>query len=190
MSTKIYTKTGDKGQTGLLGGKRVAKSDPRIEACGNLDELNAWLGLLGDLLMTQAEGKEAETFLRRIQERLFTAGALLACEPGRETKFALPWLLDSDVFALEQAIDGMETTLPSLKNFILPAGHPLVSQIHIARSICRKAERSAVMLDQLEPGVPPLVLQYLNRLSDYLFVFARATAHRLNVPEVPWIPAR
>ncbi len=199
---KIYTKTGDEGQTGLLGGKRVAKSDPRIEAVGNLDELNAWLGLIGDLFAARSEeGFPANAvapiddglpviLLRRIQERLFTAGALLACEPGQESKMKLPELVPGDVKALETAIDQMEATLPQLKNFILPGGHLLVSNIHVARGICRKAERSVVSLNEPGSGVPPLVIQYLNRLSDFLFVFARATGHQLNVPEIPWIPEK
>jgi cob(I)alamin adenosyltransferase len=188
MSTKIYTKTGDNGHTGLLGGKRVAKSDPRIEAIGNVDELNAWLGLLADLFSALPDGTGPAVLLRRLQEKLFTSGSLLACEPGKDLRMSLPELVVEDVRRLESAIDEMDARLPPLKNFILPGGHPLVSQIHIARSVCRKAERSVVLLEQLEPGVPPLILQFLNRLSDYLFVLARATGQQLKVEEIAWKP--
>jgi len=144
MSTKIYTRTGDKGQTRLLGGKRVAKSDPRIDACGNLDELNAWLGLLSDLFAAQPGGQASVGFIRPHPGAVVHRRGASRVRTGRENKIFSSALSAADVTTLETAIDKMETSLPALKNFILPGGHTLVSQIHITRSVCRKAERSAV----------------------------------------------
>src|ERR1700759_3466330 len=139
MSGKIYTKTGDKGTTSLIGGTKVTKSHLRIEAYGTVDELNSFIGLLGDHL-------DFPNILREIQDRLFTIGASPACDPEKEPKFAIPDLHDADIRLLEEAIDTMDTELPAMKSFILPGGHPAVSTAHIARCICRRAERGVVRL--------------------------------------------
>lgn len=180
MAFKIYTKTGDAGETGLFGGQRVYKHHHRIEAYGTIDELNSWIGLLRDLLPQQEQLRHE---LKTIQERLFTIGAYLATVPGKETP--TPDLKASDIELLEYAIDRMDDSLPTLKNFILPGGHPTVSQCHIARCVCRKAERRVVML-HTETPVDPLFIHYLNRLSDYLFTLGRYVARLLDAPEVVW----
>jgi cob(I)alamin adenosyltransferase len=182
MSFRIYTKTGDKGTTSLIGGTKVTKSHLRIEAYGTVDECNSFIGLLGDHLPT-----DFPTLLREIQDRLFTIGASLACDPEKEPKFAIPDLHEADIKTLEEAIDTMDAELPPMKSFILPGGHPAVSTAHVARCVCRRAERCVVRLMEEEP-VEPLVLQYLNRLSDYLFQLGRLIGHRLNIPEIPWKP--
>jgi cob(I)alamin adenosyltransferase len=171
---KIYTKTGDAGTTALFGGKRVSKSDLRVDAYGTVDELNSYLGLLRD---QQVDG------LLEIQDRLFTLGAMLATEPGN-TKVKIPHLVEADIVALEKAIDKMEEDLEPMKHFILPGGHQTVSFCHIARTVCRRAERLAVALNDVDP----LILKYLNRLSDYLFVLSRFLAKKLNAKETPWHP--
>ena len=169
---KIYTKTGDAGTTALFGGKRVSKADLRVDAYGTVDELNSYLGLLFE-----------EDLIIQIQDRLFTIGAILATEPGN-TKVKVPRLSEEDVIVLEKAIDKMEESLEPMKHFILPGGHPTVSFCHIARTVCRRAERIVVALD----NVDPLVIKYLNRLSDYLFVLSRFLSKKLNAKETPWIP--
>lgn len=179
---KIYTKTGDGGTTALLGGKRVPKSDLRIDAYGTIDELNSFLGLVRD----QAVNSHRAVFLKEIQDRLFTIGANLATVPGKD-KVKKPDLLPEDLSVLEQEIDRMETELPPLRAFILPGGHTAVSFCHVARTVCRRAERIAVQLASSEP-VSDLVIQYLNRLSDYLFVLGRKMAQELEVEEVTWAP--
>jgi cob(I)alamin adenosyltransferase len=181
MALKIYTKTGDKGTTSLIGGTKVFKSDLRIEAYGTVDELNSYIGLCKDLY----EDKKSVTVLQEIQDRLFTIGSSLACDPEKEPKMQIPDLKDSDVSLLETEIDRMNETLPVMKNFILPGGHPTVSHIHIARCVCRRAERCAVRLSETG-GVEPVIIQYLNRLSDYLFVLARFAGHQLGAAEIPW----
>lgn len=181
MAFKIYTKTGDKGETGLFGGKRLPKSHLRIEAYGTVDELNSYLGLIRDLL----ENETQRDLLKSIQERLFTVGSSLASDPDK--KMITPDLKISDIELLEQAIDSMNDALPPLKNFIFPGGHPTVSHTHIARCICRRAERRVVELAQHE-AVEEVVIQYLNRLSDYLFTLGRKIAQDLNAPEIPWQP--
>ncbi|HYC41173.1 MAG TPA: cob(I)yrinic acid a,c-diamide adenosyltransferase [Chitinophagaceae bacterium] len=181
MSTKIYTRTGDKGTTALIGGTRVSKSHERIEAYGTVDELNSHIGLCCDLLSDAATRKT----LQEIQDRLFTIGSSLACDPEKEPKLRIPDLSESDVIFLESEIDRMNAALPEMKNFILPGGHPTVSQLHIARCVCRRAERRVIALGEL---VPALVVKYLNRLSDHLFVLARYTGSLLNAPEIPWKP--
>ena len=185
MSTKIYTKTGDKGTTSLIGGTKVPKSDLRIEAYGTVDELNSYLGLLSDHL--NAAGC-VTPLLNEIQDRLFTIGASLACDPEKEPKLKIPDLKEEDIQALESDIDRMETELPPMKSFILPGGHVAVSTAHITRCVCRRAERACVRLQDQHLFVEPLVLRYLNRLSDYLFVLARYTGHCLFIPDVPWKP--
>lgn len=183
MAFKIYTKTGDLGETGLFGGKRLPKHHLRIESYGTVDELNSWIGLLRDQASEDFEKKQ----LQEIQNLLFALGSNLASEPGK--KMPLPDVLPAHVMELEQAIDRMDTELPPLKNFILPGGHPLVSQCHIARCVCRRAERLVVALNEQEP-LSPILIQYLNRLSDYLFTLARYFSLQLNADEIPWVPGK
>ena len=178
---KIYTKTGDIGETSLFGGRRVSKSDLRIETYGTTDELNSWIGLLRDVNTNE---KERE-LLKEIQDRIFTLGAELAADPENQ-KLKTPDLHESDIEALEQAIDAMDTVLEPLKNFILPGGHVHVSYCHIARTVCRRAERMTVHLHSISE-VDPLIIKYLNRLSDYLFTLGRKMAKDLNAEEVNWI---
>lgn len=180
---KIYTRTGDEGTTALFGGRRVSKADLRIDAYGTVDELNSFLAVVRD----QEVNKKREHFLVQIQERLFVVGSILATEPGN-TKVKIPELLENDALALEEAIDQMETHLEPLRNFVLPGGHISVSHCHVARTVCRRAERAIVALNDME-NVNPLIIKYINRLSDYLFVLARTMAAELNVAETPWRPA-
>ena len=182
MSMKIYTKTGDKGNTSLIGGTRVSKAHLRIEAYGTVDELNSHIGLCKDLVTD----KESNTILEEIQDRLFTIGSALACDPAKETKMKIPDLREEDISLLEKEIDRMTAILPVMKSFILPGGHATVSQLHIARCVCRRAERCCVRLEAEKNEVEAIIPKYLNRLSDYLFVLARYISHRLNVPEIPW----
>jgi cob(I)alamin adenosyltransferase len=184
MSLKIYTKTGDKGNTSLIGGTKVPKSHLRIEAYGTVDELNSYIGLCKDLLAD----KHGKNILQEIQDRLFTVGSSLACDPEKEPKMKIPDLHETDVTLLEKEIDHMNDLLPAMKNFILPGGHPAVSHLHIARCICRRAERCCVRLETEKEEVESIVIKYLNRLSDYLFVLARYTSHQLNAEEIPWRP--
>jgi cob(I)alamin adenosyltransferase len=184
MAFRIYTKTGDEGMTGLIGGGRVLKSDHRIEAYGTIDELNSFLGLCRDLLK---DGQEKQ-LLGEIQDRLFVIGSEMAKDPARETKMKIPALKEEDVTALEKGIDRMDGALPEMKNFILPGGHPTVSHIHIARCVCRRAERNCVGLNQISP-LDPMIIRFLNRLSDYLFTLARFEGKQLGVEEIPWRPA-
>ena len=179
---KIYTKKGDSGETSLLGGTRVRKDHLRVEAYGAVDELNSWLGLIacGPLPAQQA------ALLLQVQELLFSAGSNLAADP-ENSRMSLPELRDQDTEALEQAIDQLESGLPELKNFILPGGHPAPAQVHIARCVCRRAERAVVRLAAESP-VEPRVVRYLNRLSDYLFVLARAVSQQTGTGEIPWKP--
>lgn len=179
---KVYTKTGDTGTTALLGGTRVPKSHIRIEAYGTVDELNSYLGLLKD----QKVNAHRKSFLKDIQDRLFTLGANLASDPEKNKRIA-PDLFESDVQILEKEIDTMDEGLPKMRNFILPGGHESVSFCHIARCVCRRAERLVIALSQNEK-VPNLIIVYLNRLSDYLFVLARKMGKELNVEEVLWRP--
>jgi cob(I)alamin adenosyltransferase len=183
MSTKIYTKTGDSGTTSLIGGTKILKSDLRIEAYGTVDELNSYIGLCRDLVPDNA----AKNILAGIQDRLFTIGASLACDPAKESKMKIPDLSEGDVRSLENEIDRMDEVLPEMKNFILPGGHSTVSLLHIARCVCRRAERCCVRLRE-ESGEDDFIIKYLNRLSDYLFMLARYIAHVLKVEESPWKP--
>jgi len=182
MSLKIYTKTGDKGTTSLIGGTKVPKSHLRIEAYGTVDELNSFIGLVSDQ-QTDAQSKKV---LNEIQDRLFTIGSSLACDPEKEPKLKIPDLKESDVQFLEKEIDKMNESLPEMKSFILPVGHVAVSTTHIARTVCRRAERNCVNMQQQKMEIEPLIIIYLNRLSDYLFILARYTGHLLNVKEIPW----
>lgn len=179
---KIYTKTGDTGTTALLGGKRVSKSNTRIEAYGTVDELNAYIGLLRDNTTTPARA----AFLKNIQEILFVMGSNLATSPGKD-KVRKPDFDKEDIRALEQEIDEMESQLAPLTKFILPGGHQVVSFCHLARTVCRRAERCVVLLQE-EEKVEADIIQYLNRLSDYLFVLGRLLAKELNVEEITWEP--
>ena len=181
---KIYTKTGDDGTTSLIGGTKVPKSHLRIEAYGTIDELNSYVGLCRDLL----DDENSRATLQEIQDRLFTIGSALACDPQKETKMKIPDLLESDIVFLEKEIDRMNETLPEMKSFILPGGHPASSQLHVARCICRRAERCCVRLDQDGMDTEPVIRKYLNRLSDHLFVLARYTAHINGAIETPWRP--
>lgn len=181
MPFRIYTKTGDRGETALFGGKRVPKNYLRVEAYGTIDELNAFIGLLNDAV----EQVETREVLLQIQHRLFSIGANLASDPG-QTAPAVD-LKPDDIQVLENGMDTMDERLPELKNFILPGGHPTVSLCHVCRTVCRRAERQVVALHQEEP-VDELVLQYLNRLSDYFFVLARHLAQLTGASEVIWKP--
>lgn len=179
---KIYTKTGDSGQTSLIGGTRVSKHDLRVECYGTTDELNAYIGLLRSYNLTKQGADE----LLEIQQLLFAIGALLAADPER-SKMNLYDLTNDDILFLEKAIDRMEESLEPLKNFILPGGNAIVSHIHIARCICRRAERLIVQLGATS-AVPENIVIYINRLSDYLFVLARAIAKDTGSPEIKWFP--
>ena len=182
MSMKIYTKTGDKGTTSLIGGTKVSKAHLRIEAYGTVDELNSYTGLCKDLI----QDNNSKTVLQEIQDRLFTIGSALACDPQKETKIKIPDLKEEDINLLENEIDRMNEILPPMKSFILPGGHPSISHLHIARCICRRAERCCVRLESEQNEVAPIIIKYLNRLSDYLFMLARYAGHLLNVAEMPW----
>ncbi|HEV2352901.1 MAG TPA: cob(I)yrinic acid a,c-diamide adenosyltransferase, partial [Puia sp.] len=176
---------GDKGTTGLIGGTKVSKSHDRIDAYGTVDELNSFIGLLSDHLNNAGT---ATPLLRAIQDRLFTIGSSLACDPEKEPKLKIPDLKEEDITTLEKEIDRMESELTPLRSFLLPGGHIAVSTAHVTRCVCRRAERACVRLQEHRLFVEPLVLQYLNRLSDYLFVLARFTARNLFVDEIPWRP--
>jgi cob(I)alamin adenosyltransferase len=185
MSSKIYTKTGDAGKTSLIGGTKVPKSHLRIEAYGTVDELNSYIGLLNDHLKTTAF-EPTKNILKEIQDRLFTIGSSLACDPDKEPLMKIPDLKEEDVLLLEKEIDAMNEKLPTMKSFILPGGDVAVSTAHINRCVCRRAERICVNMQEHDLFVDPLVIKYLNRLSDYLFVVARYIALLLNVAEMPW----
>lgn len=180
---KIYTKTGDKGQTSLIGGTRVPKYHPRIEAYGTVDELKSYIGLIRD----QEIDEGIKSLLIEIQDRLFTIESQLAHDPDTKLNRPLPEVYEEDVVKLEKAIDSMNEELPELSSFILPGGHVVVSHCHVARTICRRAERLCIRLAELHP-VKELNIKYLNRLSDYLFVLARKLGKDLNAPETPWKP--
>ena len=184
MSAKIYTKTGDKGTTSLIGGTKVPKSHRRIEAYGTVDELNSFTGLCLDHL----KANNIHNMLREVQDRLFTIGSALACDPDKEPKLKIPDLKEEDVTLLETEMDKMNEILPPMKSFILPGGHIAASALHVARCVCRRAERCCVRLQKKKDEIDPLIIQYLNRLSDYLFVLSRYAAHQLHVEEIPWKP--
>jgi len=179
---KIYTKTGDQGTTSLFGGKRVLKSDLRIDTYGTVDELNSWIGVLRD----QPVNENRNAVLIEIQDRLFTIGSILATEPGN-TKVKIPALTETDITFLEKEIDVMDTVLPPMKFFVLPGGHQAVSFGHVTRTVCRRVERLVIALNQVDP-INELVIKYLNRLSDYLFVLCRIMTHELQATETPWKP--
>jgi cob(I)alamin adenosyltransferase len=178
---KIYTKTGDKGKTSLIGGTKVSKADIRIETYGTVDELNAHIGLLAD----QPINQKRVDFLRNIQSNLFVIGSILALEEN--SKFKIPTLIKEDVENLEKAIDEIDSQVPPLKNFILPGGHQSISFAQVARCVCRRAERLVVHLSE-NIQIDELVIQYLNRLSDYLFMLCRMMHVELNIDEIAWKP--
>ncbi|MFY7887460.1 MAG: cob(I)yrinic acid a,c-diamide adenosyltransferase [Spirosomataceae bacterium] len=179
---KIYTKTGDKGFTSLVGGSRISKAELRIEAYGTVDELNSYIGMLRD----QEVNSIRKEVLKEIQDRLFTIGAILASEP-EQTRKQLPDLLMSDIDLLEQEMDTMDESLEPMRFFILPGGHPSISFGHLARTVCRRAERNVIRMAE-ESDVNTLVITYLNRLSDYLFVLCRKMAQELGIEETAWKP--
>ena len=188
---KVYTKTGDTGTTALFGGTRVSKHHIRIESYGTVDELNSHIGLIRD----QEINSHYKDVLIEIQDRLFTVGAILATPPEKETlksgekRLQNLGIKESDIEFLEQEIDKMEESLPPMTHFVLPGGHTTVSYCHIARCVCRRAERLAVHLNDIE-STDELVIKYLNRLSDYLFVLARKLSLDLRAEEVQWIPRK
>ncbi|KQC28529.1 cob(I)yrinic acid a,c-diamide adenosyltransferase [Flagellimonas eckloniae] len=182
---KIYTKTGDKATTALFTGTRVPKHHIRIESYGTIDELNSFLGLLRD----QKMDSNSKNTLALIQNKLFTVGAILATEPKKENRLKIPKISGDDIELLEKEIDKMNEELPEMTHFILPGGHTTVSYCHIARTVCRRAERMISYLHENEP-VPDTLLSYINRLSDYLFVLARKLSKDLQAEEVKWIPEK
>jgi cob(I)alamin adenosyltransferase len=179
---KIYTKTGDKGFTSLIGGTRVPKHHLRIESYGTVDELNSYVGLIRDQGITQHD----KDFLKEIQDRLFTIGSSLAADPEK-SKMVIPDLHPEDIELLETEMDNINLQVPELKHFILPGGSTTISYCHVARTVCRRAERLAVHLAD-ESVVDDKVIIYLNRLSDYLFTLARKVANDHNILENEWIP--
>ena len=181
MAFKIYTKTGDQGETGLFGGKRIPKDDLRIEAYGTVDEFNAVVGMLADAIRNQ----QLIQLLRDIQHDLFVIGSHLATEPGKST--SLPELPRDRITVMENMMDQWDSGLPPLKNFILPGGHPAVSLAQLSRCVCRRAERRVIGLSRRE-AVDPFIVVYLNRLSDLLFMASRKIADDLGVEEVKWTP--
>lgn len=188
---KIYTKTGDDGTTALFGGTRVAKHHIRINSYGTLDELNSWLGMLRDQGLEEHDSE----FLLAIQQNLFTLGAILATDPekaklksGKE-RLNIPLIQQEDIKKLEIEMDQINESLPAMTHFILPGGHPTVSICHIARTVCRRAERMTTLLHENVP-VDEIVLSYINRLSDYLFILARKLTSQLEVEEIKWIPTK
>ncbi|WMI65848.1 cob(I)yrinic acid a,c-diamide adenosyltransferase [Aestuariibaculum sp. YM273] len=188
---KIYTKTGDKGSTALFGGTRVPKHHIRIESYGTVDELNSHIGLIRD----QEINPDYKHILIHIQDRLFTVGAIMATDPekavlknGKE-RLNIPKISEEDIARLEHEMDTMDATLPPMTHFVLPGGHQTVSFCHIARCVCRRAERLATALNDIEP-IDTNCLIYLNRLSDYLFVLARKLSYDLQAKEIKWIPEK
>jgi len=182
---KVYTKKGDGGTTGLIGGTRLPKHHLRIEAYGTVDELNSFVGLLRDRVNDQ---KELRHTLIKIQEELFVLGSNLAADPVKN-KMELPMVQQEDVSHLESLMDEMDAVLPEMKFFVLPGGHETVSTTHVCRCVCRRAERLCSALAESEE-VNPLILQYLNRLSDYFFVLSRRLAQELSAEEIPWRPRK
>lgn len=188
---KIYTKTGDKGTTALFGGTRVPKHHIRIDSYGTVDELNSHIGLIRDQNIEQ----HYKEILMIIQDRLFTVGAILATDPEKATlkngkqRLNIPKISSQDIELLEKEIDCMNDALPEMTHFVLPGGHQTVSFCHISRCVCRRAERLASALHDLEPFQPESLV-YLNRLSDYIFVLARKLSHELKAEEIQWIPQK
>lgn len=183
---KVYTKTGDKGLTGLIGGARVSKADARIHLYGDVDELNANIGLVR---AHTGETHAQEILLKQVQSRLFDLGSQMACEPAERVKFKLPDIEEAHVSELEKAIDDLTANIPVLKNFVLPAGTVAAAHAHTARTICRRVERAFVSFHAQHPNdLKDVHLRYLNRLSDYLFVLARSLNVNAGVHEEIWKP--
>jgi cob(I)alamin adenosyltransferase len=182
MAFKIYTKTGDKGTTSLIGGVRVPKNHIRIESYGTVDELNSYLGMVNDM----AQNEKISEWLREVQDRLFTVGSVLATNPDKEVKMKLPDVHESDVTWLEERIDEMNASLPEMRSFILPGGLLAASTCHVARCVCRRAERLCVGMQEQGEQIPDLIVKYLNRLSDFLFVLARYLGHINGFEDLPW----
>lgn len=180
---KIYNKTGDKGETSLFGGKRISKANLRIDTYGTIDELNAHIGLVRDVVETKRE----QEILDIVQNKLFVIGSILASDPAKPVSKMIPTFKAVDIELLEKEMDFMNEELEPLQYFILPGGHKNISYCHVARCVCRRAERITVALSEVEK-VDELLIQYLNRLSDYLFVLSRKIAKDLNVKEIKWIP--
>jgi len=181
---KIYTKAGDQGKTSLIGGTRVPKSHIRIETYGTVDELNSFIGLLNDLVVDVKINAD----LKEIQDRLFTVGSSLACDLEKDSALKIPDLKEEDITGLELAMDAMNEVLAPMKSFIIPGGHQAISTAHIARCVCRRAERWCVNMQEEDLFVETLVIKYLNRLSDYLFTLARYIGHLNGVADLPWKP--
>ena len=181
---KIYTKAGDEGKTSLIGGTKVPKSHMRIETYGTVDELNSYIGLVSDMC---ADAK-VQIVLNEVQDRLFTVGSSLACDPDKEPHLKIPDLKEEDIAGLELAMDAMNEVLAPMKSFIIPGGHQAISTAHIARCVCRRAERWCVNMQEEDLFVETLVIKYLNRLSDYLFTLARYIGHLNGVADLPWKP--
>jgi len=181
---KIYTKTGDTGKTSLVEGTRISKGHDRIEAYGTVDELNSFIGLLAD----QEVNKHRYSLLKAIQDNLFVIGANLASDPEKKAD-RVPPVKDEDVILLEKAMDEMDESLPELRHFVLPGGHASVSLAHVARTVCRRAERCVIRLTETNE-VPELVITYLNRLSDFFFVLGRKICQELEIEEVKWLPRK
>jgi cob(I)alamin adenosyltransferase len=179
---KLYTKTGDDGTTGLFGGGRVPKTSTRVAAYGTVDETNAAIGVAR---ASPVDGS-MDAVLARVQEDLFALGAELACVPGRESKLGMRLLGAEDIERLEQAIDAADAASPPLRTFVLPGGSPQAAALHVARTVCRRAERAVLAIDDAPPRREPVV--YLNRLSDLLFALARRANGIVGVPDVPWEP--
>ena len=188
---KVYTKTGDKGTTALFGGTRVPKHHIRIESYGTVDELNSYIGLIRD----QEIDPRSKEILIHIQNKLFTVGAILATDPEKQVlksgkeRLNIPKVDEEEIALLETEMDAMDAKLPPMTHFVLPGGHTTVSYCHIARCVCRRAERLAAQLHEQEP-IDERVLMYLNRLSDYLFVLARMLSYQLQAEEIKWIPKK
>jgi cob(I)alamin adenosyltransferase len=178
---KIYTKAGDKGMTSIYGGKPLSKDDIRIESYGTVDELNSWLGIL----VSNSEDEKEKQLLLKIQSELFSIGSILASTADKHE--SMPQVNQNDVEALESAIDFMQTALPPLKSFILPGGNHRSSFCHLSRTVCRRAERRIVSFSNVEQ-VPDLIIVYMNRLSDYLFVLSRYWSMKDGLEDIPWIP--
>lgn len=187
MTTRIYTKTGDDGETGLFGGRRVGKDDIRVETYGTVDELNAQLGMARAIIGGKGELMELDDAIGAIQSLLFELGAELATPPERE-KRPSQGIVDTDIATLERAIDEAEERLPPLKSFILPGGTQVAAVLHSARNVCRRAERCCVRLRRDDPATSPLTVMFLNRLSDLLFVYARLANHLSGTPDIEWSP--
>ena len=184
MAFKIYTKTGDKGQTSLIGGTRLPKHHVRIEAYGTVDELNSHVGLVRDVV----QDEKTVELLIAIQDRLFTIGSQLAADPEKN-KMKLPSIHEEDITVLEKAMDEIDAQVPEMKSFVLPGGHLHVSYCHITRCVCRRAERAVLRLAENEK-VDEIHIKYLNRLSDYFFMLSRSMSMKLNAHEIPWTPAK